>query len=285
MRTYTIEMLSKPEIYQLDSELATVARKAAVAKFQEMGDAGQLSLGDIKRQFLNGEHAALVFERLNAAHAAEMAAIAEHKRMIRLVEELSLPTGVAVTIDRGGLKIKAPYDGGDLNRRLNKKGGHWNQWDKCIDAPLAAVESLPKILSNWAKAQGIAQQEKATAEAQRQAKIEAERKAQRLAWDEENRREAEQRKAAQQAEDQRRAKAVANRVQVTVGEYKIGDVLNGRQITGFGKSWEEATLSSGQLYQPCDYGRCEGEPVCVNCFKCEKHCGCDSVTVCYAYFE
>ena len=285
MRTYTIEMLSKSEIYQLDSELATVARRAAEAKFQADGDAGQLSLGDVKRQFLNGEHAELVFERMNAAHAVEMAAIAETKRLTKLVEELNLPAGVAVTIDRGGLKIKSPYDGGDLNRRLNKKGGHWNSWDKCIEVPLAAVESLPKIMANWAKAQGIAQQKKATVEVQRQAKIEVDRKAQRAAWDEENRRVAAQRESAQVAEDTRRAKAVASRVQVMVGEYKIGDVLNGHQITGFGKSWEEGTLKAGQLYQECDYGRCTGEPVCVNCFKCSKHCGCDTKTFCYAYFE
>lgn len=282
MRTYTIEMLNKPEIYALDSELATLARKAAVEKFQDM-EYGT-SLGDLKRQFLNGEYAELVFERLNAAHAAEMAAIAETKRLTKLVEELILPAGVTVTIDHG-LKIRAPYDSGDLNRRLNKKGGHWNSWDKCIDAPLVAVESLPKILSNWAKAQGIAQQEKAEVEARRKATIEADRKAQQAAWDEENRREAEQRKAAQQAEDARRSKAVASRVQVTVGEYSIGDMLNGRRITGFGKSWEEATLSAGQLYQECDYGRCTGEPVCVACFKCSRHCGCDTKTFCYAYFE
>lgn len=285
MRTYTIEMLRKPEIYELDSELATLARKAAVEKFQADGDTGQLSLGDMKRQFLNGEHAELVFERLNAAHAAEMAAIAEHKRLVKLVEGLTLPAGVTVTIDGGSLKIKAPYDGGNLNSRLNRLGGRWDDWGKCSVVPLAAVEKLPKILANWAKAQGIAAQEKAAAEAQRQAKIEAERKARQAAWDEENRRAAEQRKAQQAAEDQRRARAVANRVQVKAGEYKIGDTLNGRRITGFGKSWTEATLSGGQLWQECDYGRCQNEPVCVHCFKCSKHCGCDVETFCYAYFE
>jgi len=77
----------------------------------------------------------------------------------------------------------------------------------------------------------------------------------------------------------------ANRLKVKAGQYQVGDQIDGRVITGFGKVWAEATLSGGQLWQECEYGPCQNEPVCVHCFKCEKHCHCDTVEYCYAYFS
>lgn len=285
MRTYTIEMLRKPEIYQLDSELATLARKAAVEKFQADGDAGQLSLGDIKRQFLNGEHAEAVFEYLERVEAQEYEKIRAYHNLLDKLIDVVPPQDVTVDIDGQYLKIKAPFDGGDLNRRLNRLGGRWDDWNKCSIVPLTAVESLPKIFANWEKKYRAGQVAKAAAKAEYQAQRERERREREAAWAAQRQREAEQRKATQRAEDQRRARAVASRVLVKVGEHKIGDILDGRPITGFGKSWTEATLSGGQLWQECDYGRCQNEPVCVHCFKCSKHCGCDTETFCYAYFE
>ena len=32
---------------------------------------------------------------------------------------------------------------------------------------------------------------------------------------------------------------------------------------------------SGQLWQPCARRSCEGEPVCVDCEYCERHCDCE----------
>lgn len=284
MRTYSLEMLQRPDIYELDADLATLARKAAVEAYQAV-EPGIISLGDWKRQFLSGEHASVVFDYQNRVHAVQMAAEAETKRLLTLVETLTPPVGVTVTRSEACLKIKAPFDGGNLNRRLNRLGGHWDEWEKCSVVPLSAVEKLPKIFANWAKAQGIAQQTKAAAEVQRQSAQEKKRREREAAWQAERQRDNAQRKAAEKAESDRRAKAVASRRQVIAGQYRIGDILDGRQITGFGKSWTEATLKGGQLYQPCDYGRCENEPVCVHCEKCSKHCTCDSETYCYAYFE
>lgn len=31
---------------------------------------------------------------------------------------------------------------------------------------------------------------------------------------------------------------------------------------------------SGELWQECEHRGCHTEPVCVNCFRCRKHCGC-----------
>jgi hypothetical protein len=33
-------------------------------------------------------------------------------------------------------------------------------------------------------------------------------------------------------------------------------------------------LPDGQLWEPCEVRGCNNEPVCVNCFRCEKHCEC-----------
>lgn len=285
MEFYTIEALRLPETYQQDAELATLARKAAVEKFQADGDTGQLSLGDIKRQFLNGEHAQIVFEYLERIEAQQYEAVRAYHNLLDKLVEVMPPEGVSIEVVGQSLKIKAPFDGGDLNRRLNRLGGRWDDWNKCSIVPLSAAESLPKIFSNWEKKYQATQQAKAAAKAEYQARREKARKEREAAWAIQRQQEAEQRRVQREAEAQRRAKAVASRVKIMVGEYAIGDLLHGRQITGFGQVWSEATLKAGQLYQECDYGRCEGEPVCVNCFKCERHCGCDSVKVCYAYFE
>jgi hypothetical protein len=77
----------------------------------------------------------------------------------------------------------------------------------------------------------------------------------------------------------------ANRIKVKPGQHQVGDVLEGRTITGFGKVWSEATLSGGQLWQECERNDCERDPVCVHCFRCDRHCYCERVEYCYAYFS
>lgn len=284
MKIYDLETLRTQAIYEQDAELATIARKVAIENFPALGE-GRMGTGDLKREFLAGKHAELVFEYLEKLNTQEYEAVREYHRLLDALLEVMPPEGVTIDVDGQYLKIKAPYDGGDLNRRLNRQGGRWDDYNKCSIVPLSTAESLPKIFSNWEKKYQQTQQAKVVATAQRKAEQEKARQERQAAWAAQRQQEAQQRKAQREAEEQRRAKAVASRVQVVAGEYKIGDLLNGRQIIGFGKSWTEATLSGGQLYQECDYGRCQGEPVCVHCFKCGRHCGCDVETFCYAYFE
>ena len=33
-------------------------------------------------------------------------------------------------------------------------------------------------------------------------------------------------------------------------------------------------LPNGELWEPCEKWGCDNEPVCVNCFYCERHCTC-----------
>ena len=72
---------------------------------------------------------------------------------------------------------------------------------------------------------------------------------------------------------------------VHVNEYKIGDMIHGKTITGFGKSWTEKSFDSdGQLWEECE--RCGTEPIympkmlCENCYPKTK-----TIELCYAYFE
>jgi len=99
-----------------------------------------------------------------------------------------------------------------------------------------------------------------------------------------------QREAQYAAERKAQAQAIAARVQVNVGAYKIGDTLNGKTITGFGKSWtvtEAGTWGQrGIRYdEHCDHCHRIGE-VDNETGLCE-HCGADGKTirVCYAYFS
>lgn len=283
MNDYTLDELGKPETYLADDNLATFARKIC----SETYVSGSMPFGEWKREYLAGKHPQHVFERLtqtieNERIANEAATKALFAKTTKIEDALSklaakIPVGITLDVCESNLIIKAPWDGGDLNERLKRLGGAWNREKKHFDVPFDAAPSLARVLTNWRKKQD--EQDAAKAEANRKATIKRQQEeAQRV----EKKR---QRDAFYAEQRKKQEEAVVSRVQVVVGQYKIGDILDGKPITGFGKSWEEATLSAGELYQECDYGRCENEPVCVNCFKCAKHCGCDSKTYCYAYFE
>lgn len=291
MNTYTLEQLTKPETYSSDSELATFARRCSEKAYQSVPQ-GTIAFGDFKRQFLVGQHAEFVFNELQARHQAEQAAkvaadIAMFAKTAKIEAALAklgkqIPGGVTVDVSDKGLILKAPWDGGDLAERLGRLGGKWNRENKCFDVPIDAAPSLGRVLANWRKAQD----ERDATEAEAKRKAEQKRQAEQAARDAEWARQREQDATARKAQQERQARAVASRVKVTAGQYKVGDLLEDKQITGFGKVWQESTLPFGQLWQECDYGRCENEPVCVSCGKCSKHCGCgEQVTYCYAYFE
>ena len=288
MKSYTLDQLRNAATYANDGELATFTRKICATTHT---DEINMPFGDWKREYLAGLHAEHVYAELTAKIAADAAAeearrqaqFAANNKILAALEKLTLPTGIELAgYNDTQMFLKAPRDGGDLAKRLGRVGGEWSRENKYFILPLSAATGLQRILNNWRKAQDerdaaekIQQQQRAAAKA----KADAERQVQRAAARERERKEREQQQRAQ-------AKAVAERVQVVVGEHRIGDMLNGKPITGFGKRWSESSLSRGTLYQECDFGRCEGEPVCVQCFKCAKHCGCcEQITYCYAYFD
>lgn len=288
MKSYTLEQLSLAETYANDPELATWVRKICATTHT---DDVLMPFGDWKREYLAGQHAEHVYQELQAklaadeaaADAASRALFARNAKIRRALEALTLPSGVEIvgnTDDK--IFIKAPWDGGDLAQRFSRIGGEWDRQAKHFVFPVESSPSLQRVLNNWRKAQddrdAVAAEQKRQHEAAK-AKTQAKREAQ---WAEEK----QQRDAIYAAQRKAQAKAVSERVLVKVGEYKIGDMLEGKPITGFGKRWTESSLSHGQLWQECDYGRCDNEPVCVHCFKCSKHCSCgELIAWCYAYFN
>ncbi len=79
-------------------------------------------------------------------------------------------------------------------------------------------------------------------------------------------------------------------VQVGAGDYKVGDIIFGKKIKSFGKTWTAKVLPAnflgGQMWEECE--ACGREPVYQPSMKCE-HCisqafGKDA-EVCYAYLE
>lgn len=60
-----------------------------------------------------------------------------------------------------------------------------------------------------------------------------------------------------------------NRIKVKSDQYKIGDLINGKTITGFGKSWSE--------YPTDDTACAYGLPPGLDSYP--------SIRVCYAYFS
>lgn len=279
MKMYTIQELSQPDTYKNDKELFGMARK--IAEAQSSDRAVWLPF---KNEITDGKHPQLVYDYRLQIFGAQVAAFEKRNESVVIAKSLQCPDGITLTVveDQDVICLAAPWDGYDLAPRIKRLGGHWDRDSKAWIIPVESAASLKRVFVNWQKSQGqkaeadakakaeVARQ-KAAAQRQREAKWAAER--------EEDRKAREAQKAAQ-------AKAVSQRVQVEAGKHKIGDVLNGKTITGFGKSWTESDLRHGQLYQSCDYGRCDGEPVCVNCFMCAKHCGCSGqTTYCYAYFS
>lgn len=289
MKNYTLEQLQNADTYASDPELATWVRKICATTHT---DDVPMSFGAWKREYLEGKHAGHVYQALQekltadevAADAASRALFARNAKIRKALETLTLPAGVEIVGNSETcLHVKADWDGGsDLSQRIKRIGGQWNRNIKAFEVPIDSVPSLQRIFNNWRKAQD--ERSAALAEQNRQreaalAKAQAEREVQ---WVKERQEQA----AAREVQRKAQAKAVAERVLVKAGEYKIGDMLDGKSISGFGKQWTESSLSHGQLYQPCEWGRCEGEPVCVNCFLCSKHCSCgEQITWCYAYFS
>lgn len=279
MKIYTIAELSQPETYKNDKELFGMARTIATNQY-----ADRAQWLPFKDEITAGKHPQLVYDYRLKIFAEQMAAFEKRNEGIEIAKALQCPDGVTLTVieDEDAIHLAAPWDGYDLAPRIKRLNGRWDRDLKVWVIPVESAASLKRVFANWQKSQGqkVEADAKAKAEVARQkAEAQRQREAQWAAEREADRKAREAQKAAQ-------AKAVAQRIQVEAGKHKIGDVLNGKTITGFGKSWTESNLSHGQLYQPCDYGRCEGEPVCVNCFKCAKHCGCcEQTTYCYAYFS
>lgn len=283
MKTYTIEQLSDPETYRSEKGLFGLTRTIAEATYPD-----RERWLPYRNEMTAGLHPQVVFDYLEAHRQAELdetkklfAKMEKVRSAVSELESLNFP-GITWELTEAGIVIRAPWDGGDLNERLKRVGGRWQRDGKFFLVPADKATSLKRIFTNW-RAEQEERAAAATAQNRQQeaarAKAQAERERQ---WAEERKRDDE----AREAQRQQHAKAISDRELVVAGRHKVGDVINGKTITGFGKQWQESSLSHGQLYQPCELHRCNGEPVCARCFMCSKHCGCgEQITYCYAYFD
>ncbi len=280
MKQYTLEQLSNPETYKADGDLFGMARRIATEKIPS----DRTAMLAYRDEIVAGKYPMVVSQYRIEIIKEQVAAFEKRNADIETVKALTVPAGVTLLIneDNDTISIQSDWDGYDLGERLSRLKGRFDRDKKAWILPVSVAGSLKRVFANWQKSQGEKAKTEAAAKAERERqKAEAQRQRE-LQWAAE--REANQKAYA--AQKQAQAKAVASRVLIKLGSYKVGDLLNGKPITGFGKSWSEKILA-GQLYQPCDRRGCDNEPVCVHCEKCSTHCTCDGETInyCYAYFS
>jgi len=110
--------LDKPETYAGEGKLATVARKLAEQEFASL-PAGTISRGDLKREYLEGKHAAKVAAALDAEAAKARQAKAA-------ADALTPPPGYQITPGVAVITIKGPFEEG-LHASIKRAGGQWDR--------------------------------------------------------------------------------------------------------------------------------------------------------------
>lgn len=279
IKIYTLEQLGNPETYKTDKGLFGMARTIAEEKFSD-----RTQMLAFRDEIVAGKHAEVVHGyRVNIVRE-QVAAFELRNANIETAKAVVPPAGVTITVNEETDKIyiATPWDGYDIAPRIKRLGGRWDADTKIWIVPMDAAGSLKRVFANWQKSQGEKAKIQAAANAEKERQKAATQRQREAQWAAE--READRR--AREAQKQAQAKAIGERVRVVAGRYKIGDTLNGKAISGFGKSWTESDLSKGQLYQPCADYRCDNEPACVDCERCSKHCTCGTQTnYCYAYFS
>ncbi len=294
MKRYSMGELSRADAYLSDPELATLARHAATAHFEEVA-AGKMGRGDFKRACLNGEYPELIKPLVDEAASASAAAGKQREDDAEALSNLKLPDAYTAAQVNGQNILSGPYDS-DLVKRLGRIG-HFDHGEKCWVIDPGKASSLKRVFSNWSKGKA-AEAEKLEENLREQERVRA----------------AKERKRAEEeaAEKARRAAAKAGRIKVVAEKYRVGDKINGRKITGFGQSWSEEKTrdvlpnpkelfgeSYVQLWEPC---KCGEEPVyapggiehmgiqqCLRCWARDRGIMVTTEVVsknkvCYAYF-
>lgn len=168
MQRYTIEQLQTPEAYEQDQELATLARRLATQHYDELGR-GRVGMGDLKREFLAGQHAERVAAAVDEITTKADRNAAKATAGAKAVSELTPPNGYRITITPTEIQIFGPFDE-DLHQRLKRAGGYWDGVTqsnrKCWVLPPEKGKSLKRILENWSKShvETVSARERAEAE-------------------------------------------------------------------------------------------------------------------------
>jgi len=149
MRRYDMLALSDPETYAQDTELATLARHIADARFTDLA-AGTMSRGDFKRHVLAGAYPELVMEGVRALAAEADAHDAAVAAATTIIQGLVMPTGWSATMSDGRVALTGPYDD-DLRGRLARVGT-WDRDRRQWLVPAEKAKGLARIFANAANA-------------------------------------------------------------------------------------------------------------------------------------
>lgn len=154
--------LDKPETYDNNPELATLARRLADAEFARR-PTGSISRGDLKREFLSGQHAAEVGAALDAKAAEQAEQAAKATKAKTDAASIVAPPGYSVTVDGDIITVNGPFEQG-LHDAIKRAGGHWNGAGRNWKLPTAKGSTLKRIMANLAKRHDPAAEEAKRAE-------------------------------------------------------------------------------------------------------------------------
>lgn len=139
--------LTLPETYSEDDVLASLARKLAKEKYDELGR-GRVGIGELKQEFLDGKHAAVVSDALKPK-AKGAKKILEGKKS---AESIDAPPGYSIQAFGNNIRLKGDFDQ-DLHDRIKRIGGGWDGASgsntRSWIIPAEKAESLRRIFSTW----------------------------------------------------------------------------------------------------------------------------------------
>ena len=174
-----------------------------------------------------------------------------------------LPIGYELITTANDLRLYGDHNI-DLMESLHLAGGHWDPDLLAYSIPLGRHAQLEHALKHFTQQQqGMADTMSILAR--------------HMAPDQ------------HQVEQQRRKKAVDQRIKIIVGRYHAGDLLKGHEILSLGKHWQEFP---GLQWQVVDKAKCvtcnkfsrvSSTQTCQQC--AAKDSGLEPITYCYAYFD
>lgn len=151
MKKYTIEDLSNPQIYEENSELASIAKTAANIYFEK--GKFNMGIGDFKKALIAGKYPDLVKSLWDKKVDESLFKTQKKEEAKLFVRSFTAPDGYNLEIQGEEILIKGPYCA-DLGKRVNRLG----YWDglkhknrKCFVIPVEKGKSLKNIFSNWQK--------------------------------------------------------------------------------------------------------------------------------------
>ncbi len=174
-----------------------------------------------------------------------------------------LPIGYELITTANDLRLYGDHNI-DLMESLHLAGGHWDPSLLAYIIPLGRNAQLEHALKHYSQQQqGMADTMSILAR--------------HMAPDQ------------QQVENQRRKRAVEQRIKIIVGRYHPGDLLKGHEILTLGKHWQEFPGLQWQAVDKALCFECENYTrVSANseCQLCEaQRFGLEPITYCYAYFD